>query len=186
MIKPNKDGIDHINIYSKGKTELGRFLTNFSYSPIITEDGEFNSIEGYWYWLGSKDESLRKLYGFKAKQKGREVKAPDWIETKEFKEKILKAIDFKIQNNPKFLKQLIECELPLKHYYVYGSKVVEPKQGKWILEHLEKYKGNHPCDDCGTLNNVEYTIDPYIEEIHDKQIHKYLCKECYKESCLDI
>jgi hypothetical protein len=29
-----QDGTTHINIYSKGKTELGRFLTNFAYIGI--------------------------------------------------------------------------------------------------------------------------------------------------------
>ena len=33
-IDPSKDGIDHINIYSKGKTELGKYLSNFTYAPI--------------------------------------------------------------------------------------------------------------------------------------------------------
>lgn len=51
MIDHNKDGIDHINIYSKGRTALGRFLSNFAQAEIETEDGEFASIEGYWYWL---------------------------------------------------------------------------------------------------------------------------------------
>ena len=47
MINPQNDGVDHINIYSKGLTELGRFLSNFEHILITTEDGDFNSIEGY-------------------------------------------------------------------------------------------------------------------------------------------
>ena len=39
MYKPKDDGITHINIYSQGKTQLGRFLSNFEPSPIETEDG---------------------------------------------------------------------------------------------------------------------------------------------------
>lgn len=48
---PLKDGIDHINIYSKAKTALGLFLSNFAQCDLETEDGEFSSIEAYWYWL---------------------------------------------------------------------------------------------------------------------------------------
>jgi len=48
-----KDGIDHINLYSRGHTELGQYLSNFAYTPIQTEDGRFNSIEAYWYWLNT-------------------------------------------------------------------------------------------------------------------------------------
>lgn len=140
MINPDKDGIDHINIYSKGKTDLGRFLTNFSYSKIETVDGSFCSIEGYWYWLSCKDEKLRKVYGFMAKKLGRECGGKDWINSNEFKTKILSAIDNKLNNYPKFKKELENCKLPLKHYYVYGNKVIEPKDGRWILDHLESYK----------------------------------------------
>jgi hypothetical protein len=48
IYKSKDDGITHINIYSKGKTELGRWLSNFTYHPIETEDGKFDSVEGYW------------------------------------------------------------------------------------------------------------------------------------------
>src|SRR5690554_2616552 len=99
MRNPEVDGIDHINIYSKAKTELAKFLTNFSYSPIDTEDGHFNSIEAHWYWLGTDHpdkDKLRKLSGFKAKQTGRELKALDWQDSDEFKRKICTAITTKI------------------------------------------------------------------------------------------
>lgn len=139
MIDPEKDGIDHINVYSKGKTELGKFLSNFTYCRINTEDGPFNSIEGYWYWLGCKDERLRNAFGFKAKQIGREVGASDWQDGDVFKRKICDAISAKMQT-PEFFKVLdrsLNLEgLPLKHYYNYGGKVVEPEDGKWIIEHI--------------------------------------------------
>jgi hypothetical protein len=70
---PSEDGIGHINVYSKAKTKLGRELSNFSFSPFThPEDGKFNSIEGYWYWLGCKQEKLRKVWGYAAKRLGRE------------------------------------------------------------------------------------------------------------------
>jgi len=131
---PNEDGVTHINVYSKGKTELGRFLTNFSYSPFVhPEDGKFNSIEGYWYWLSSKDDKLRTLSGFLAKQYGRKVKASDWLNDDKSKAKILEAIKIKIDNNPKMKKLLQENKLPLTHYYTYGDKVVNVPKAQWIL-----------------------------------------------------
>lgn len=51
MLDPTKDGIDHINVYSKGKTALGRFLSNFAETDLETKDGHFASVEAYWYWL---------------------------------------------------------------------------------------------------------------------------------------
>lgn len=141
--KPENDGIDHINVYSKGKTELGRFLSNFSYYITKTEDGIFNSVEGYWYWLGSdhKDRDILKgLYGFAAKKKGRELRAKDWQYSEEFKSKILKAIESKITHYPRFKQMFVENNLPLAHYYVYGNKVFNVPAAQWILDGIEEIK----------------------------------------------
>lgn len=141
---PLEDGITHINVYSKGKTELGRWLTNFAHSPIDTVDGHFESIEGYWYWLGtthSDRENLRFLYGFKAKELGKKLKSIEQQNNDDFKPKILNAIKIKLYNNPRMMDLLFQNSLPLVHYYVYGEnsenpKIVEPSEGKWILEYL--------------------------------------------------
>lgn len=142
-IKPENDGIDHINVYSKGKTELGRFLSNFAHASINTEDGYFQSIEGYWYWLGTdnpKREGLRILYGYPAKKLGRELRAKDWQETQEFKNKILKAIRIKITKNPEMRDLLINNTFPLTHYYVYEDKIMNVPAAQWILDGIEEIK----------------------------------------------
>lgn len=139
---PEEDGVTHINIYSKAQTELGKFLTNFSYSPIDTEDGYFASIEAYWYWLGTthpEKDKLRKLSGFKAKQIGRDLKALDWQDSPEFKRKICTAISIKLLNSS-FLHEFTNSKLIFCHYYNYGGKVVEPNEGKWVIEHIEKLR----------------------------------------------
>jgi hypothetical protein len=41
IYKPEDDGKTHINVYSKGLTELGQFLSNFAEAPAQTPDGEF-------------------------------------------------------------------------------------------------------------------------------------------------
>ncbi len=134
------DGIDHINVYSKGKTELGKFLTNFARSPVNTEDGKFESVEGYWYWLSCKDDELRKLWGWKAKEYGRKVGASDWLDDAEFKRKILDAIEKKIRYSDQFYIQFKESTLPFDHYYNYNGKIVRPKDGRWVLEFLEELR----------------------------------------------
>lgn len=97
IINPKLDGITHVNIYSQGKTELGRMLSNFYHYKVKTRDGEFNSVEGYWHWLGiekcKEKEVLRKLYGYNAKKTGNSLK----VSFKErfdnnFQNKILNAI----------------------------------------------------------------------------------------------
>lgn len=144
---PKEDGITHINVYSKGKTELGKWLSNFTKTPIETEDGYFESIEGYWYWLGTNHErkdELRHVSGWQAKSLGREIKSEDWQSSDDFKRKICAAITIKINSNSKMLLALKENTLPLTHYYVYGEnhqnpKVIEPKDGRWIIEFMNGF-----------------------------------------------
>jgi hypothetical protein len=130
----NKDGITHINIYSQGKTELGRFLSNFTRVSVETEDGHFESIEGYWYWLTSEDDNLRKLYGFQAKKYGREIGAQDWDDSDWFKDKIKKAIIEKIRSIPEMHYEFMINKLPFDHYYVYNGKIRRPKECKWLID----------------------------------------------------
>ena len=129
------DGIHHINIYSKGNTEIGRWLTNFSYSPIQTENGWFNSVEGYWYWLTTLNDKLRDLHGFAAKKLGKESEQIVELTEKQFKEKICKAIDLKLKTNPRWVAESVN--LPLQHYYDYGGKRVYKKEYDWITEHIQ-------------------------------------------------
>jgi hypothetical protein len=141
ILSPTLDGITHLNVYSQGKTELGRFLTNFAVSPIdLPIDGKFQSIEGYWYWLSCQRNELRTLSGFAAKQFGRSVGARDWISTSEFQNKIKLAINYKLSANPEMEKRLAKCELPLTHYYVFNGVVRNCPEARWILEHLESFK----------------------------------------------
>lgn len=52
---PKTDGVDHINIYSKGKTWLGRELSNFAplpqsiEVPIMSLTFNCHTVEGIWY-----------------------------------------------------------------------------------------------------------------------------------------
>lgn len=140
MVCPTKDGITHINIYSQGKTWLGKNLSNFAYFPIETEDGKFNSIEGYWYWLSCKDDRLRTLSGYNAKKLGRELGGKDWLDDDEFKRKITDAISRKIMSNQRLHDELKKSTLPLLHYYVFGGAVVEPNDGRWVIEHIENIR----------------------------------------------
>lgn len=161
MIDPNKDGVDHINVYSKGKTSLGRKLSNFYELPIETVDGKFNSIEGYWYWLGADDvkekEELRSLSGYDAKEIGQLLADEDnKIDQQKFKSKINKAIWVKV-NQPEIKSDFLNSSLPFEHYYVYGGKAVEGS-AQWIMNALEKMrsrmkslKGSEVVEENGDL-----------------------------------
>lgn len=131
---PERDGIDHINVYSKGRTELGRLLTNFAYTPFEHPvHSWFCTVEGYWYWLktGMQYEQLRDVYGWQAKELGRKWPA---VEVEHFDTKIKAAIRCKLIQHPKILCMLLDNELPLAHYYVHGSRVKQAGY-EWINEY---------------------------------------------------
>jgi len=136
-LKVENDGIDHINVYSKAKTKLGRRLSNFEHLPFECEDGRFNSIEGYWYYLGTDSpqrEQLRTLSGYKAKELGRSLDKLK-IEPAVFRKKIKAAITIKICSSD-IWRDLAISELPLVHYYAYGTKPVFAPQHDWIIDHI--------------------------------------------------
>lgn len=141
---PTEDGYGHINVYSKGRTEIGRLLSNFAKTPFVhPEDGEFDSVEGYWYWLGSRDNVLRRLSGSGAKVYGRRVQSSECLlPFEEFKRKVILALDAKLDQNPKILELLKKTNADLVHYYVFNGAVVEPAEHKWIIQHLEMRRAN--------------------------------------------
>lgn len=133
-----EDGVDFINIYSRGRTELGRWLSNFAHSPVdLPEHGHFESIEGYWYWLGTKDDRLRSLVGFQAKQLGRQIRSDKEIELVEgFEDMIRSAIDVKLKTRPEMMRSLAFTELPLVHFYEWKGKRVDAGY-EWIIAHID-------------------------------------------------
>jgi hypothetical protein len=147
IIKPEEDGITHINIYSKGKTKIGRILSNFHTAPFThIKHGKFSSVEGYWYWLKTNKQHVEFRYtdGYKAKQLGRsflyEAEEEEYSEQEiiEFRENICIAIEAKILQNQEILKELIVSTLPFQHYMVKDNFRQALPQYDWIVEHIEK------------------------------------------------
>ena len=145
-INPLEDGVTHVNIYSQGRTTLGKMLSNWQYYSLNTkDDGRFSSIEGYWFWLGTNDcpqrELLRKLDGYQAKELGEKLRneygkrhEPD------FQHKILNAIEMKINDNIHLFRNDI-AKLPFEHYYVYDNTVVDVKNKyKWLIDGIDRLR----------------------------------------------
>lgn len=134
---PSYDGIYHINIYSQGKTALGRHLSNFAVTPFTYEPyGTFKSVEGFWYYYftGCKHEQFKRMWGFQAKQQGKKLFEEKHLINDEDKSIILEAIRCKLRQNHTIRQMLKESILPLKHYYVFGSKVMDLPQYQWIVD----------------------------------------------------
>lgn len=136
------EGRTHINAYSKSGTELGRLLSNFAHTPFsVGDDGEFSSVEAYWYWLSApadKRDALRSLHGPEAKQRGRELRGADWPRFPGFERKICQAIIEKTKANDRIQALLAESgELPILHYYVSAGKPQMVDDGGWMWRMYE-------------------------------------------------
>lgn len=147
---PAEDGITHLNIYSKSAVELGKFLSNFARTPIKTPEGDFASIEGYWHWLGTNDgkqkDTLRHMYGYKAKQQGVNLKNLYGKKfDKNFENKIKAALKYKFNANTDLLLRNFDLiKLPLTHYYTFvsnGKTVVYDAEPdfQWIIDYIREY-----------------------------------------------
>lgn len=146
LCKPSKDGVTHINVYSKGHTAIGRFLSNFALAPFQhRQHGHFDSVEGYWYWLSTRVDELRHLSGWQAKQRGREIRTrmPTLIDEPDFQEFVLEAIRQKLRQHPAWWPKLVETgDLPFTHYYVFNHKVIDvTTKNQWQLDEIARIRG---------------------------------------------
>jgi len=85
---------------------------------------------------------FRKLIGNEAKVRGRQIGARDWPVNPVFKLKIYNAMLIKLILNDGILLDFLNSKLPFRHYYRYGDKIVESKEGQWIIDFWEFIK-NH-------------------------------------------
>lgn len=116
------DGVEHINIDSRGKTELGRLLVHMEKSDFTHQVwGPFSSMEGFWGFVrnGGKGDQFRKVHGMAAR---RESKAMQTQRITDFEAIILEANYFRAMANPRLHQLLIESTLPFEHYYIFGEK----------------------------------------------------------------
>lgn len=136
--KPENDGVDHINVYSKGQTELGRLLSNFADTPFELEGkGKFRTVEGFWYWTMTGLEALRTLSEWECKELGRNARNN---RTHPTQTELLEAYMAKLKAHPQLKQILRDNKLPLVHYYVYNDRVIEPTEWQWTAQLWEKLK----------------------------------------------
>lgn len=160
---PDTDGVDHINIYTKGKTKLGKLLTNMSDMPVnIPEHGYFMTLEGYWYWLttGCSYEYFRDCNGFEAKIKGKTLPRTTFPD---FKETFKKALKLRFDQNERLKSLTINSTLPFAHYYCYGDSddtVIYPPYD-WIVHELEYLRRFYQGTDVRTIIAGSRDIDDF-------------------------
>lgn len=142
IIDPDKDGINHINVFAFAKTELGRLLdpnarSGFSYPHL----GSFNSIGGLWaYLLSENNDSYRALHGNRIKKVLRDLPHKH---VENFKLIIAEATWIKVLNSENLVNKIIESKgLPFKRYYLRDKAVVEVMGLAWYMDVLERIRAN--------------------------------------------
>lgn len=143
---PLMDGVTHINVYSRGATELGRMLTNFA--PIgftHPKYGVVASVEGFWYWLktGKIHNHLLEMVGAEAKAAGKKYPT---VVAQDFEKEIKLALRLKVMQNENLMQKMVDSNLPFLHYYVAvgpldkHTKVFIPKGGAFVINELERIR----------------------------------------------
>lgn len=61
-INNSTDEKNHIKVYSKAKSELGRELSNFAHTPFIYNELEFASVEAWWHWYKLSNAKMTGLF----------------------------------------------------------------------------------------------------------------------------
>ncbi len=155
MFTPDKDGITHINVYTKSNTQLGKLLSNLADVSIEhPKYGHFESLEAFWYWLvlDKTNHELKDMTGFEAKKFGSKNINEDYeeiIKSKDFRDNFKTGIRAKLLQNPEILDLLIESnDLPLSHYYFYSpkdgnlanAKVMYKDKHQWQLDYIEEIR----------------------------------------------
>lgn len=166
MSKPleaSQDGKTHINIYSKGRTVLGRTLSNFSHHQFHHDElGPFAGMEGLYYYLktGKKNEGFRRLSGFAAKKLGKTLPRVE-MDIDEFHRLLRIGCRCVYRDNPRIheliLDQVVENKgelLPFVHYYLAGNHAVVPKGNDWVVEEWDSIRKDAVIMAGGTINEV--------------------------------
>lgn len=149
-IDPKKDGVEYINMYSNCVTRLGQKLSHFARTPFVHPYfGPFESMEGFWYYMktGKCQDSLRYLYGLRAKTAGR--KFPK-VNNPNFHEDILAGNWQKIIQDKGLTDSFTSSVLPLTHFYLFSQEnsniknpkriVIFPRNSDWLIDGMEEIR----------------------------------------------
>lgn len=131
-----EDGVDHINIWEQGETDLGKALahaTNLSF--VHSRYGRFSNIESFWHYIRSseRDDRIRTMIGKTLKQfayKLTPCRVPN------FRAIIMNANYQKLVQNPEIIDVLVNTDMPFDCYYIYRREDgirVRPNSASWII-----------------------------------------------------
>ncbi len=167
----NEDGVDHINIWERGNTEIGKFLAHGSHTPFHHPYfGLFNNIEAFWHYIRSeeRDDRIRLMNNLSAKKFSENF---NLIKVPNFYAVIMDANWFKIKEYPHKAALLKESTLPLEMYYIYRDNGVpiRPMFAAWALQGFEEIRKALKED---RDPDFKFLMRPVVDDIYDALIKK--------------
>lgn len=144
------DGVDHINIWDRGETELGMVLSpmaDISFKHNVF--GPFRSVEGFWHYIRSvtKDDRNRRTYGLYAKKLGETF---DTQMVDDFRAIILDAHYQKISQYQAIIDEVKASVLPFELYTLWHTKeqkaagipgrYIRPVSAAWLMKGFEEIR----------------------------------------------
>lgn len=159
---PKNDGVDHINIYTKGKTQLGVMLSNLAMIPVKVNDDihtnlKLSCMEAYWY--------LKKLEsGYKV---GEIPEYETWLDVRDYLKAIEGANSFTVK---KIGKEFVDAAIG-KYGIGYDCFVPNDYFKKCIVNAIEaKIVNNKQLLDLVLANDLPYVHYYYYGENNPKII----------------
>lgn len=153
--KPENDGVDHINVYSKSRSKLGRMLSNFAHTPFTLEENRFESIESWWYWSKMNNINKSVLFPIFNEEQLYEIKTLIGKEAKDYFRLLYKGDSHefnpesfelriaylrKLEEHPEIKKMLMDNDLPIAHYYMMFDKKISAESYLWTAKLWEEIK----------------------------------------------
>jgi hypothetical protein len=151
---------DHINIWSKSTTALGRVLSNFAHTPFVLDGVHYASVEALWYVLhGASLDVLAPLHGWEAKQEGskrRTRQPPQSL----LRQEVIRGFEAKLLYNPHIASLLLDSgALPFRHYYQYEDKIVDQPRHQWQCDYWML------CREVLREGDTQLTSTRYLEAV---------------------
>lgn len=140
--KPERDGVDHINIDNRGRTTLGQQLSHMHASQFLhPEYGPFESVEGFIGFVrsGATDDRFHWMAGMEARFHSRKL---DSSFIRGFRELVMEASYFKIVQNQDLRDAFVESTLPFDHYYLLetNGRPIQPGAAGWVIPAFEQLR----------------------------------------------
>lgn len=137
------DGVDHINIYSKAKTDLGLALAlscplSFRHSVF----GKFKSVESFWFYLRTteRDDRIRTMSGGSLRKFAGKLKQQRVVN---FCAIFMDANWQKVKQFPEIENEMRDSVLPFEMYYTYrrvNGVRIRPTYAHWMISGFEEIR----------------------------------------------